>query len=65
MSHIKETQEANNPSHYAVLVVAIIIGLVGVYLRFAGNSFAINAASNVILVVGIIIALRSVFKIMK
>jgi hypothetical protein len=65
MSHTKETEEANNPSHYVVLTIAIIIGIVGVYLRFAGNSFAINAASNVILVVGIIIALRSVFKIMK
>jgi uncharacterized membrane protein YqiK len=65
MSHIKETEEANNPSHYMVLTVAIVIGLVGVYLRFAGNSFAINAASNVILVAGVIIALRSVFKIMK
>jgi hypothetical protein len=65
MSHIKETEEANNPSHYIVLTVAIAIGLVGVYLRFAGDSFLINATSNVILVVGIVIALRSVFKIMK
>jgi hypothetical protein len=65
MSHIKETDQANNPSHYILLTVAIIIGIVGVYLRFAGDAPIYNILSNIILVIGVIIALKAVFTIMK
>ncbi|EHQ28150.1 hypothetical protein [Mucilaginibacter paludis] len=58
-------ENANAPAHYLILTVAIIIGIVGVFLRFLGDSFAINAISNIILVIGVIIALRTVFAIMK
>ena len=65
MSNIKETEQANNPSNYILLTVAIIIGIVGVFLRFAGDTFLINSVSNIIFLVGILIALKSVFTIMK
>ncbi len=65
MSHNKETEEANNPSHYILLTAAIVVGLVGVYLRFAGDAPIYSMLSNIILVVGVIIALRAVFTIMK
>lgn len=65
MSHIKETEQANNPSHYILLTVAIIVGIVGVFLRFAGETSLINTASNIIMVVGILIALKAVFAIIK
>ena len=58
------TEEANSEKHYFIIVVAIIIGLVGVYLRFAdfpGN----NIVANCILVLGVAIALKGVFGILK
>ena len=57
-------QEANEPRHYVMLVVAIVIGLVGVYLRFFDFKYA-SAIANVFLVIGTGIALKAVFAIMK
>jgi divalent metal cation (Fe/Co/Zn/Cd) transporter len=59
------TENANSTRHYVLLTIAIIIGLVGVYFRFLGDSFMYTSISNVILVVGIILALKAVFTIMK
>ncbi|MES2809855.1 MAG: hypothetical protein V4619_14590 [Bacteroidota bacterium] len=57
-------QEANSERHYILLVIAIVIGLVGVYLRFADFKHA-SAIANVILAVGAGIALKGVFAIIK
>lgn len=57
---------ANETSHYMVLTVAIIIGVIGVFARFWGpESFMLTSISNVILVIAILIALRTVFAIIK
>jgi len=58
-------QEANDERHYLVLVVAIAIGLVGVYLRFAGDAPIWSIASNIILVLAVILGLKTVFAIIK
>jgi len=58
-------QNANETRHYILLVVAIVIGLVGVYLRFAGDSPALSAVSNLIMVIAVVLSLRTVFAIMK
>lgn len=58
-------EEANATRHYVLLVIAIVIGLVGVYFRFAGNSSFYSGVSNVIMVIGVIVALKAVFTIMK
>ena len=58
-------EQANAPGHYILLTVAIIIGIVGVFLRFAGDARIWNIAANIILVIGILIALKAVFAIMK
>ncbi|MCJ8210381.1 hypothetical protein MUY27_11735 [Mucilaginibacter sp. RS28] len=59
-------QEANSEKHYIFLAVAIFLGLVGVYLRFAGDEPYWSWAANVILVIAIIIALyKSVFKMLQ
>jgi len=58
-------EEANATRHYLLLTVAIVIGLVGVYLRFAGDARGWNIAANIILVVAILVALKAVFSIMK
>jgi len=57
-------QEANSPRHYLLLVVAIVVGLLGVFLRFADFKFA-SGIANVLLVIGTGIALKAVFAIMK
>jgi hypothetical protein len=57
-------QEANAPRHYILLIIAIVIGIVGVYLRFADFKYS-SAVSNIILIIGVIISLKAVFTIMK
>jgi hypothetical protein len=57
-------QEANSERHYILLVIAIIIGLVGVYLRFADFRHA-SAVANVILAIGVGVGLKAVFTIVK
>jgi len=57
-------QEANSESHYKILVVYIVIGLVGVYLRFAEFPHA-TLISNIILLVASILTLKAVFGILK
>lgn len=57
-------KEANSERHYILLVIAIVIGLVGVYLRFAEFPHA-SAVSNIILVAGVVVCLKAVFDIVK
>ncbi|WPU98224.1 hypothetical protein SNE26_19560 [Mucilaginibacter sp. cycad4] len=65
---MESMENANAEGHYKLLTVAIIIGIVGVYLRFAGDAnsgFMYTSISNVIMIIGILIALKCVFSIMK
>ncbi|AYL98809.1 hypothetical protein [Mucilaginibacter celer] len=65
---MESMENANAEGHYKLLTVAIIIGIVGVFLRFAGDAntgFMFTSISNVILIIGILIALKCVFAIMK
>jgi uncharacterized membrane protein len=57
-------KRANETSIYILMVVGILITIVGVYLRFAGDSTILSIVSWVILFVGSIIACRGVFKIL-
>jgi len=47
-----------------LIVVATIIGIVGIYLRFADFRYN-NIVANVILIIGVAIALKAVFAILK
>ncbi len=58
-------EQANDARHYVLLTVAIVIGLVGVFLRFAGEAPYYSWIANVILIVGVAIALKGVFAILK
>lgn len=58
------TEEANSESHYILIVVAIVVGLAGVYLRFADFKFA-TILANILLLAGVGIALKAVFAILK
>ena len=58
------TQDANSEKHYIILVIYIILGLVGVYLRFAEFPHA-TLVSNIILLIAAILTLKAVFGILK
>lgn len=61
----KSMQEANQSAHYMTILVGTVIGIIGVYLRFAMDSVTLSIISWVILFVGAIIACKGVFKIMN
>ena len=61
---MNSTEEANAESHYLLIVVAIIIGVTGVYLRFADFHYS-NIIANILLIAGVGIALKAVFAILK
>jgi hypothetical protein len=72
MENIKDTynksehaNNANETSHYVLMTVGIAVGLVGVFLRFAGTWSFVDILSNIILVIGVIICLKAVFNILK
>ena len=62
---MSSTEHANDERHYILLTLAIAIGLVGVYLRFAGDAPYYSWIANVILIIGVAIALKAVFTILK
>lgn len=56
---------ANESSHYIILVVAIVFGLAGTFFRFIQDSFLFTSIANILLIIGALIAFRTVFKILK
>lgn len=48
-----------------LITIAVIIGLVGVFLRFLGTWAFIDIVSNILLIIGVILALKAVFNILK
>lgn len=56
---------ANETKHYVTLVVAIIFGVAGTFVRFVEDSFLFTSIGNVLLIIGSVIAISTVFKIMK
>jgi hypothetical protein len=62
---MSSTEHANEERHYILITMAVIIGLGGVFLRFAGDAPYYSWAANVILIIGVAIALKAVFSILK
>ena len=67
---MSSVENANNERHYVLITIALVIGLVGVYFRFAAdpasNHVAIyNWVSNIILIIGVSVALKGIFAILK
>lgn len=56
---------ANDTKHYVMLVVAIAFGVAGTFVRFIQDSFLFTSIGNVLLIIGSLIAISTVFKIMK
>ncbi|EDM37347.1 hypothetical protein PBAL39_09396 [Pedobacter sp. BAL39] len=57
-------KRANETSIYKLMTVGILVSMLGVYLRFAGDSMTLSIVSWVILFIGAIIAIKGVFKIL-
>ena len=57
-------EHASAPIHYIKLVIAIVIVIVGVYLRFADFRYSSEIA-NVIFIIGALWIFNIVFKIIK
>lgn len=64
-THVKTDNNANQTHYYITLVIAIAIGLVGVFGRFIQDSFLVNTISNILLFVAAILAIRTVLRILK
>ena len=62
---MNKSTTANDSKNYIILTIAILIGLFGVYFRFFGDSYFYALVSNIFFVTAIVIALRSVFTILK
>ena len=58
-------KKANSVSTYKLMTIGILIGIVGVYLRFAFDSNALSIVSWVILFIGAFIACKGVFRILE
>ncbi len=61
----KRTEESNDPAHYKLIIIGIVIGMFGVMLRFTGSWMFIDAVSNILLVIGVVISLKAVLRILK
>jgi uncharacterized membrane protein len=57
-------KRANEVSIYKLMAVGILVSILGVYLRFAGDSMTLSIVSWAILFVGAFIACKGVFKIL-
>lgn len=57
-------KRANEVSIYKLMAVGILISVLGVYLRFAGDSMTLSIVSWAILFIGAFIACKGVFKIL-
>jgi len=64
-THVKTDNNANQTHYYITLVIAIAIGLVGVFGRFIQDSFLVNSISNILLFVAAVLAIRTVLRILK
>ena len=74
MKHTTETHtkteninnnNANNTTHYKLIVMGLVIGLVGIFLRFAGTWPGIDTISNILFAIGSVICIKAVLDILK
>ena len=61
---MSSVENANAEGHYKLMVLAIVIGTIGVYLRFADFHYS-SIVSNIILIIGVLLALKSIFAILE
>jgi len=67
---MNKTEEANDEKHYVLITLAVIIGVFGVYYRFAApddtwHVATYNWIANIFFIIGIVLGLKGVFSILK
>lgn len=62
---VKMNNNANETSHYVLMTVGIVVGMLGVMLRFTTEWQYIDLIANFTFIVGTIISLKAVFAILK
>ena len=62
---VKTDNNANQTHYYVSLVIAIAIGLAGVFVRFIQDSFLFTSIANVLLIIASVYAISIVMKILK
>lgn len=69
MSQIENREQsmatANNPAIYKSIIVGVVVSMIGVFLRFAFDSFWLSLASWIILAIGSVLSCIAVFKILN
>ena len=63
--HVKTDNNANQTHYYITLVIAIAIGMAGVFVRFIQDSFLFTSIANILLIIASVIAIRTVLRILK
>ncbi|MBC8053392.1 MAG: hypothetical protein H7Y13_10035 [Sphingobacteriaceae bacterium] len=61
----KNSANANNPAHYSLLAIGVFVTVLGAVLRFIADWAMVDVISNIILVIGVFICLKSVLAILK
>ena len=61
----KNSENANNPSHYVLLAIGIFVAVLGMLLRFLGEWSLIDIVSNIVLIIGAILCIKAVISILK
>ena len=61
-------EKANATGTYIFLALTVFVGMAGVFIRFLdeiwGHGFLFTSLSNVVLIIGIIMALKAVFSML-
>jgi membrane protein implicated in regulation of membrane protease activity len=60
----RSMETANNTGNYTLILWGVVIGMIGVFARFAFDSTTLSIVSWAILLVGSIVACKGVFKIL-
>lgn len=61
----KNSENANNPSHYTLLTLGIFVTVLGAFLRFIADWTFVDVISNIIFVIGVVLCLKAVLNILK
>ena len=61
----KNSENANNPSHYTLLTLGIFVTILGSLLRFIADWTFVDVISNIIFIIGVILCLKAVINILK
>ena len=62
---MNKTEEDNEEKHYVLIVFAVIVGIAVIYHRFINETYLYTWIANILLILGVAIALRAIFAILK